>query len=370
MKDELTEKELDIYSRQIALREIDYNGQVKLRNSEIAIVGLGGLGSLIAQKCVGMGIGKIRLIDRDIVSRSDLHRQYLYDVSSVGLPKVEIAVKRLSTINPDVELIPFPESVNPSNINRLIGGANLVLDGLDGPEARYVVNRACVRLNIPFIFGAGIETYGNLAPIIPGETFCLECFMPGLKDEDLPKCAVVGVHPSVLGIITSIQVYEAVRILTGKQPILKNRLFYVDLRELKFQSLRIEKSDTCPVCGTGSTASSDQIKERFIEETCSRDGKRNFIITPKGSLEIDINRLREIINLKRYKIKNEGITGISYELPQGISISMLKSGVMIAQVSPDKKGDILKDIIKEYRSIINSMGLPQEILPEPLREDS
>lgn len=364
MREELAEKELDIYSRQIALSDIDYQGQLKLRNSEVAIVGLGGLGSHIAQKCAGMGVGRIRLIDRDIVSRSDLHRQYLYDVDSLGLPKVEIAKRRLKSINPDVELIPIPESINPSNTERLIKGVDLVLDGLDGPEARYLVNRACVKLKIPFIFGAAIETYGNIAPIIPGETFCLECFMPGLRDEDLPKCAVVGVHPSALGIITSIQVYEAIRILTGKEPVLKNRLLYVELKELRFQSLRIEKSESCAVCGGKSDKKPAQIRERLIEETCSRDGKRNFVVSPRRYVDIDIKSVKESIVHKKYKIINEGSTGVSFELPNGISISMLKSGIIIAQADPHTEGEILKHILDEYRFIIRSLGLPEDVIPD------
>jgi adenylyltransferase/sulfurtransferase len=365
MKTELTEHELDLYSRQISLSDIDYDGQLRLRNSEIAIVGIGGLGTLIAQRCAGMGIGRIRIIDRDVVSRSDLHRQYLYDVSSVGLPKVEVAAKRLSDLNPDVEIIPFAEAVNQSNVERLIKGVDLVLDGLDGPESRYIVNRACIRFKVPFIFGAAIETYGNVGPIIPGDTYCLECFMPGLKDDDLPKCAVVGVHPSALGIITSLQVYEAVRILTGKEPVLKNRLLYIDLKEMRFQSLRIEKSETCRVCGSTPEGDPLPIKEREIEETCSRDGKRNFVLTPRSGMDLDLSVLREIIKKQGHRIKNAGEYGITYETGAGISVSILKSGIMIGQAPPQIKGDPLKDLINEYRYLlVDCMGVPRDILPE------
>ena len=157
MKQELTDAELETYSRQIALEDIDYDGQLKLRNGKACIIGLGGLGSLIAPKLVGMGIGYLRIVDRDIVSRSDLHRQHLYDVDSIGRPKVEVALRKLSRLNPDVELDPFPESLNLTNASELIGGVDVILDGLDSPEPRYLVNRTCNKLKIPYVFGAAIE---------------------------------------------------------------------------------------------------------------------------------------------------------------------------------------------------------------------
>lgn len=365
MYSDLSDRELDIYSRQVALDDIGYEGQLRLRNSEVSIIGLGGLGSLIAQKCAGMGIGKIRLIDRDVVSRSDLHRQYLYSVDSIGLPKVEIAAKKLQELNPDVEILTFPESLNERNIDKLIKGVDVVLDGLDGPESRYIVNRICVRLNIPYIFGAAIQEFGNLSPIIPGQTFCLECFMPGLKDDDLPKCAVVGVHPSAIGIITSLQVYEAIRILTGKEPILKNKLFYLDLREMTFQTFHIDRSDRCNVCGSHPEGAPAPIQERLIQETCSRDGRRNFVILPVNEITLDIDQLCKIIKDREYKIKNQGELGIAYESPLGMRFSLLESGVLIVQIPPGFGESPLKDVLNEYRYIIvDCMGFAPEVVPD------
>ena len=209
MREELTDEELDIYSRQIVLADIGYDGQLKLRDAKVCLVGVGGLGSPVALKLAGMGVGYLRMIDRDIASRSDLHRQHLYDADSIGLPKVEVAFQKLSRLNPDVTLDPVPESLNSVNAEQLLSGMDLVIDGLDRPEPRYILNRTCNKLKIPYIFGAAIEAFGNVSTILPGQTFCLECFMPGLKDEDLPVCGVVGVHPSILGIVSSAQVSEA-----------------------------------------------------------------------------------------------------------------------------------------------------------------
>ena len=223
MQKELTEKELETYSRQIVLADIGYDGQLKLRNARACLIGVGGLGSPIATQLVGMGIGYLRIVDRDIVSRSDLHRQHLYDADCVGLPKVEIAHQKLSKLNPDVKVDPIPESLNSINAEELIGGMDIVIDGLDRPEPRYLVNRICNKFKIPYVFGAAIEAFGNASTLMPGQTFCLECFMPGLKDEDLPVCGVVGVHPSVIGMVSSVQVSEAVRLIIGQKPKLALR---------------------------------------------------------------------------------------------------------------------------------------------------
>jgi adenylyltransferase/sulfurtransferase len=143
MSIELSDTELETYARQIVLDEIGYDGQLRLRNAKACVIGMGGLGTLIAQKLVGMGIGYLRIVDRDIVSQSDLHRQFLYDTDTVGMPKVEVALQRLKLLNPDVEIDPIPETLNSINKNELISDMDVILDGLDNPEIRYLINRAC-----------------------------------------------------------------------------------------------------------------------------------------------------------------------------------------------------------------------------------
>ncbi len=131
MRKELTDEELETYSRQIVLSDIGYDGQLKLRNARVCLVGVGGLGSPVALKLVGMGIGFLRVIDRDIVSRSDLHRKYLDDIDSIGIPKVEVLFQKLSRLNPDVTLDPVPESLNSINAEELLADMDVIIDGLD-----------------------------------------------------------------------------------------------------------------------------------------------------------------------------------------------------------------------------------------------
>ena len=365
MKQELTDAELNTYARQIVLSDIGYDGQLKLRNSTACIIGLGGLGSLIAPKLVGMGVGQLRIVDRDIVSRSDLHRQSLYDVDSIGQPKVEAALRKLGRLNPDVELVPYPESLTAYNAGDIIGGANVVLDGLDRPEPRYIVNRTCNTHKIPYIFGAAIEAFGNVTTILPGQSICLECFMPGLKEEDLPKCGVVGVHPSALGVVTAVQVFEAVRVLTGQAPKLSNKLLYIDLREMAFETLILTARKNCPVCGTGAETSKEPPADKLIEETCSRDGQRNFIINPTERIDVDLSRLRKIIEKKGYRLKTAGSFGITFEPGEDVTACILKRGNMVAQASPNLPADVKGVIVKTYRAIlVDGMGFSEGIVPD------
>jgi len=365
MHKELTEEELYTYSRQIVLADIGYDGQLALKNAKVCLIGVGGLGSPIALKLVGMGIGTLRVVDRDVVSRTDLHRQHLYDVDAIGRPKVEVAFNRLSRLNPDVTLEPVPEALNSLNAEELISEMDLVIDGLDRIETRYIVNRTCNRLNVPYVFGAATASYGNVSTLIPDQTFCLECFMPDLKNEDIPSCGVVGVHPSVVGMIAAVQVSEAVRVLTGKKPKLFNKLLYVDLTQLEFNVLEVPPVESCRVCGQKPEGAPDRVIDQWFEESCARDGRRTFSISPPKRLDVNLKQLAGVLKKKKLKIKFPGELGISFEHSKRITACILKSGVMVAQTPPLTDEDIAGQVIDLYKSImVDGMGMNEDILPE------
>jgi len=365
MHKELTDEELNTYARQIVLADIGYDGQLALRNAKVCLIGVGGLGSPIALKLVGMGIGTLRFVDRDVVSRTDLHRQHLYDVDTIGQPKVEVAYKRLSRLNPDVTLEPVPEALNSLNADDLIDGMDIVIDGLDRIETRYIVNRTCNRLKVPYVFGAATASYGNVSTLIPDQTFCLECFMPGLKNEDIPSCGVVGVHPSVVGMVASIQVSEAIRVLTGLKPKLFNKLLYVDLREFEFNILDIPRLESCKVCGKKPDGAPAKLTDRWFEESCARDGRRTYSIAPKKRLEVNLEKLAKVIKKKGLPLKSAGMFGLTFEHSKRITACILKSGIMVAQTPPQIDGDITKEVLDIYKSIlVDGLGLTEDILPD------
>ncbi len=352
---DLTDEDLERYSRQITLNYIGYEGQSLLRDGRVCLLGAGGLGSPIALKLVAMGIGYLRIIDRDVVSRSDLHRQYLYDESCIGLPKVEAATKRLSILNSSVEIDPIATSIRPSNVEELIEGVDVVIDGLDTIGARYILNRAAVKLKMPYVFGAAIQTFGNVSTFIPGETACLECFYPGLRDEDLEKCATVGVFTPLLDIVSSIEVSEAIRILLKKEPHLKNRLMFVDLENFCFDLLEISKNANCPTCRGARTEVSRSL-EKAVSSVCGRDGRGVFIIDTRKSLNVESisNKLR----IEGIILKAEGKLGLTFEYNDKVRVSVLKEGVVILQVASGSGIHNEEVALRTYKSIAERLGLP------------
>ncbi|MFA5364830.1 MAG: HesA/MoeB/ThiF family protein [Candidatus Bathyarchaeia archaeon] len=245
----LSKAELAYYSRQVNLRELGLDGQLRLKNSRVCVLGVGGLGSCVAVQLAGLGVGFVRIVDKDVVDVTNLHRQHLYCVEDVGQLKVEVAAKRLRGLNPFITVEPLNLSVDSTTVEALIKDVDVVVDGLDSMAARYEVNRACIKFGVPYVFGAAVGTSGNLSTVVPTKTACLECFYGGLDDSKLHKCDEVGVHPSVVKIIASLEVSEAVRLLTGREPCLVNKLLYVDLDQLEFSTVQVAKAAFCSVCG-------------------------------------------------------------------------------------------------------------------------
>jgi adenylyltransferase/sulfurtransferase len=242
---------------------------------------------------------------------------------------------------------------------------DVVIDGLDRPEPRYIINRICNKLKIPYVFGAAIEAFGNVSTILPGQTFCLECFMPDLKDEDLPVCGLVGVHPSAIGIVSSVQVYEAVRVLIGQEPKLYNKLLYIDLREFEFNILDIPSLESCKVCGTKPDGEPMEVTDRFFEETCARDGRRNFVISPKKRIDLNMAQLGSVVKDRGLRIKTSGPFGITFEKSEQLTACILKSGIMIAQTPPQLESNFKTEVIETWRSIlIEGLGFPVNIIPD------
>jgi molybdopterin/thiamine biosynthesis adenylyltransferase len=327
---ELSEEELEYYSRQVVMAEMGYNAQLKLKNSKACLLGVGGLGSVASMQLAAMGVGYLRIVDRDVVELDNLHRQHLYGVDDVGYPKVEAAAKRLHNLNPYITVEPLPLSINEANAEDIVQGMDVVVDGLDSMAARYAINRACIKLGVPYVFGAAITTTGNLSTIVPGETACLECFYGGLDDKKLPKCGVVGVHPSLVNVIASLEVSEAVRILTGRQPLLVNKLLHFDLDEMEFNEISLSKVESCPVCGIHPSCSPMPLQRGMVEEICGRKGRKVFVVTPEESLNINVRKLRNYLERKGFSIKVEGKLGLTFSLGD-IKASALKSGVVILE---------------------------------------
>jgi len=229
----------EFYSRQLVLKELGADGQKKLAESKVAVVGLGGLGTVSSLYLALAGVGCLRLIDQDIVEPHNLHRQVLYAPKDLGYPKAEVSAKRLMEVNPFIKVEAFPENVNAGNVEKLLKGVDCVVDGLDNMRTRYIVNRACAKLKIPYVFGAAIGIEGNLSVFAPPETPCLECVLPEIDDKTLPTCDVRGVLGATPGIIGTMEAMEAIKLLTGIGNPLKGKLMICDFNDMYFTTIEL-----------------------------------------------------------------------------------------------------------------------------------
>ncbi|UCE96093.1 MAG: HesA/MoeB/ThiF family protein [Candidatus Bathyarchaeota archaeon] len=352
-QEKLSDSELQFYSRQIMLDKIGYKGQLKLKNSKVCIIGLGGLGSTIAIQLTAMGIGHIRLVDRDIVEESNLQRQHLYNYDLLGFPKVEAATKTLEKINPHVKLEPLPLSLTERNAGDILNGIDTAVDGLDNMDTRYALNRACVELGIPYVFGSAISTFGNASTIIPRKTACLVCFYGNLDDRVLPACGTMGIHPSVLGVVASIEAAETVKILLERQPSLSNKLLYCDIDSTRFEEIEVAKTESCPICGSRPKTSPKPLRHVLIEESCGRKNRRVFLMVPRENLNLKIKELIDILTKKGMQFKVKAKLGTTFETRQGLIASILKSGILIIEGANSRKEvlDFYKELVVDKMRI-------------------
>ena len=240
----LTEEERERYDRQIRIREIGEEGQEKLKRAKVIIAGSGGLGSPAAIYLAVAGVGTIGIVDYDRVELSNLNRQILHWDKDIGRSKVDSAIEKLSQLNQGVKIEAMEETINEANISRLVAGFDLIVDGLDSLPTRYLLNRAAIENNIPFIHGTVYGFEGRAMTIIPGKTACLKCVYRGLIPPG--KCPAIGVIPAVIGCI---QATEVIKYIMGIGKLLTNRLLVYDGLTMKFTELTVKRDPNCEHCG-------------------------------------------------------------------------------------------------------------------------
>jgi len=239
------------YSRQILFPPIGREGQEKLRNAQAVILGCGALGTAQATLLARAGCGKLRIVDRDYVEESNLQRQMLFDESDAAqrLPKAVAAQRKLQLINSDVEVEGIVADARGSNIEELIAGSNLILDGCDNFETRFLLNDAAVKHNIPWIYGAVVGSYGVTLTILPGRTACLACALPEPPQGLGETCDTAGVIGPAVSWVASIQVAEALKILLGLEAEMHGKLMDYDIWTNRHQQVCVARNPECRVCG-------------------------------------------------------------------------------------------------------------------------
>ncbi len=286
----------EFYSRQVIMKEFGEIGQARLAKSKVAVIGAGGLGAVSSLYLALAGVGYIRIIDQDTIELQNLHRQILYTTADLHYPKAEIASKRLQELNPLLKTEAFTENVNASNVEQLLAGVDCVVDGLDNMVTRYLVNRVCVKLKIPYVFGAAIGIEGNLSVFAPPETGCLECLMPNLSDNDLLTCSTRGVIGATPGVIGALQAMETIKLLAGVGKTLKGKLLVCDFSDMDFTTIDISKSTRCPVCH--GDLSSIAGGERLVW-LCGRDTAN---INPEKPLKLNLEEIYPAVN-SHFKVR-------------------------------------------------------------------
>ncbi|QEH33932.1 putative adenylyltransferase/sulfurtransferase MoeZ [Aquisphaera giovannonii] len=245
---------LDRYSRQVRFHALGEAGQRALMGSRVTLCGCGALGTVLANHLVRAGVGRIRIIDRDFIETHNLQRQILFDEQDVAdnLPKAEAAARKLRAINSSVEVEAVVTDLDHTNVIPLVQDADLILDGTDNFETRYLINDAAVKLGKPWIYGGVIGSEGQTMTIIPGQTPCLRCVIetappPGMT----PTCETAGVLGPAVAVIASFESVEAIKVLSGKRDAINRDLIMVDLWDWTFRQLKIAsllgKVD-CPCC--------------------------------------------------------------------------------------------------------------------------
>jgi molybdopterin/thiamine biosynthesis adenylyltransferase len=246
----MTPRDRERYSRQILFPGIGEAGQQRLLDARVAVVGCGALGSFQAGALARAGAGCLRIIDRDYVELSNLQRQWLFDQCDVeqGLPKSVAAARKLAAINSDIRIEPVVADLVPENADDLLGESDLILDGTDNFETRYLINDYAVSHALPWIYGAAVGSYGISMAVAPLKTACLRCIYPDPPAGAQPTCETAGVLGSITALIASLQVSEALRILCGIEPSRKITTVDVWTGDIR-QIAEPGPQPQCPACG-------------------------------------------------------------------------------------------------------------------------
>ncbi len=290
----MTPRNQERYSRQILFAPIGQAGQEILLNSSVTIVGCGALGSFHTALLARAGVGRIRIIDRDYVEPSNLQRQMLFEHADAeaALPKAMAAARAIERINPDLGFTTHITDLNPSNIEELLAGTHLVLDGTDNFETRYLINDYCVRESIPWIYGAAVGSYGITMPIIPGTTACLRCIYPNAPTGAQATCETDGVLGAITSTIGALQAGDAMRWLVSGS--VEPRITTVDVWKGQVRQIAQPPRDpNCPTCGQRSFEYLNGSRRAPVS-LCGRNAVQIHGSLPSLSLEQLAVCLREI----------------------------------------------------------------------------
>ncbi|NDJ61772.1 MAG: molybdopterin-synthase adenylyltransferase MoeB [Chloroflexi bacterium] len=282
---ELSNDEVRRYGRHLIMPEFGMEGQRRLKASSVLLIGTGGLGSPLALYLAAAGIGRIGLVDYDVVDDSNLQRQIVHGQSSLGVPKIESAARRMLDINPHLEIDRYEEPITSENALRIIAPYDVIIDGTDNFPTRYLVNDACVKLGKPNVYGSVLRFEGQ-ATVFYAQAGgpCYRCMFPEPPPPGLvPNCAEAGVLGVLPGVIGTIQATEAIKLLTGIGESLMGRMLLYDALDMNFDFVRVRKNPNCPVCGIPA----EEVELIDYEQFCGVPAHDHSTFTATGTANMN-----------------------------------------------------------------------------------
>ncbi|ASN05231.1 ThiF family adenylyltransferase [Virgibacillus necropolis] len=318
------------YSRQLLFRPIQQLGQEKLHNSSVLVVGVGALGTVICNHLVRAGIGEIRIIDRDYVELSNLQRQLLFDEEDVekALPKAIAAKNKLEKINRTTKIEAIVGNVTARNVEELVNGIDVVLDGTDNLSTRFILNDCCYKQGIPFSYGGAVSSRGMNAFFIPQKTPCLRCLIPETLNGG-QTCDTIGVIAPIVDMVASLQVTETIKYLTGNEDALRNTLRTFDIWFNHQYDIKLSnpKKD-CPTCQKEEYPALKALAEELETVLC---GRNSVQVHQKASLDIKKwnDKLKNVASVKVTPFL------LKAEFTQGITLVLFSDGRVLVQGTED-----------------------------------
>lgn len=296
------------YSRQELFKGIAGDGQELLRSARVLIAGCGALGSAHAEALGRAGVGFIRIVDRDFVETSNLQRQTMFTENDAAqrLPKAVAAANHLGEINSEITVEPHVADLTLSNVEQLISSCDVVLDGTDNFSTRFLINDACVKHDITWIYGAAVGSYGLTMTVRPHQTACLRCVFEEIPDAGGPTCDTAGVIMPIINLVAATQVTETMKLIVGQLSQLHNSLMQFDVWENKFRAVKVERVESCVTCGQGIFETLDADATQSAAILCGRDAIQ---ISPPRPTNLDLaslaQRLRDLgeVMLNEYLLR-------------------------------------------------------------------
>ena len=262
----LTDEDIARYGRQIIVPGVGGAGQERLKNGSVLVVGAGGLGSPSLLYLASAGIGRIGIVDADVVDVTNLQRQIAHATLDVGRNKAESAAETIRAINPLIDVVTYPVRLDPDNALEIFSDYDIILDGTDNFPTRYLINDACVMLGKPLVTAAILRYSGQITVVRPGETACYRCLFPVSPAAGaVPSCSQAGILGPVAGVMGSLQALEAIKLLLGSADSIAGKFIAVDFLTLETQVMELHRNPSCASCGDEPTIT----KLEQAEESCS-----------------------------------------------------------------------------------------------------